>query len=262
VLVLASLLIVGAFVRTALADSAHGPAVSAAPPATSSAATTRSPAATSPAATSSPAAQAVPSAAPAPSVTARPVAVPDTGPGTFAYAAGEGKVLGGSGTLRRFHVAVEHGMGQDADDFARTVDQVLGDPRSWIASGTVRLQRVPAGASAEFTIFLATKGTSEEMCRRGGLRTGGYTSCRVSGKVIINVARWLGSVPGYGATLAVYQAYAINHEVGHQLGHRHEACPGRGRPAPVMQQQTFGLRGCVANAWPYLDGRRYTGPPA
>jgi hypothetical protein len=184
---------------------------------------------------------------------------PETGPGTFAYASEQGKVLGTAGTLRRYRVAVEKGMGQDPAAFAATVDGVLGDPRSWIASRQLRLQRVPAQASAEFTVFLATPGTSAKMCASGGLYTDRYTSCRLPGKVIINVARWLRSVPSYGAPLAAYQAYAINHEVGHQLGHGHEACPGPGQLAPVMQQQTLGLRGCVAYGWPYLDGRRYEG---
>jgi hypothetical protein len=193
----------------------------------------------------------------------RPAAVAflNAGTGVFAYAPGPGPLLGTAGVLWRFRVAVEFGAGQDPASFAATVDRVLGDPRSWIASKRLRLQRVPQAADAEFTIFLATPGTSERMCAAGGLDTEAYTSCRLPGQVIINAARWLGSVPGYGAPLATYQAYAINHEVGHQLGQGHEACPGPGRPAPVMQQQTLRLAGCVANGWPYLNGRRYQGPP-
>ncbi|WP_245736586.1 DUF3152 domain-containing protein [Micromonospora pattaloongensis] len=187
--------------------------------------------------------------------------VPVTGPGTFRYAAGQGSVLGKAGTLRRFRVAVEDGMGQSAAEFAAAAERILGDQRSWTASRQFRLQRVPKSASAEFTLFLATAGTSERMCAAGGLRTDKFTSCRLPGQVIINVARWLGAIPDYGAPLADYQAYAINHEVGHQLGQGHEACPGAGQRAPVMQQQTYGLKGCRANAWPYLNGRRYAGPP-
>ncbi|MFI7540122.1 DUF3152 domain-containing protein [Actinoplanes sp. NPDC049599] len=186
-----------------------------------------------------------------------PVAV-----GGFAVAGGHGPVLGSAGTLRRFKVAVEERIGRAlGGDFADEVERVLGDPRSWTAGRDLRLQRVPASARAEFTVYLASAGTSEKMCAGGGLRTEAFTSCRLPGRVIINSARWAAAVPGYDAPLAVYRAYAINHEVGHQLGHGHEACGGRGEPAPVMMQQTYGLKGCVANAWPYLRGKRFAGNP-
>ncbi|GAA1773960.1 DUF3152 domain-containing protein [Luedemannella helvata] len=188
--------------------------------------------------------------------------VPTKGSGTFGYAAGKGKVLGAKGKLRTFTVAVEKGMGASVPQFAARVEAILGDPRSWIAGRNVRLQRVPKGTSGtDFTVYLASPTTSEKMCREDGLYTEKYTSCRLgSGKVVINLARWLTAVPDYGAPLEDYQAYAINHEVGHQLGHGHEGCPAKGRTAPVMQQQTLGLKGCVANAWPYVDGKRYAGP--
>src|SRR4029453_9964503 len=145
-------------------------------------------------------------------------------------------------------------------DFAAAVETILGDPRSWTAGGTVRLQRVAGTAAPDFTIYLGTPVTSEAMCRQEGLKTGQYPNCRLSdGRVVINSARWLTAVPNYGAPLATYQAYPINHEVGHQLGHGHDLGPGPGRPAPVMQPQTQSLDGCVAYAWPYLDGARYEG---
>jgi hypothetical protein len=194
-------------------------------------------------------------------VPSSPQTVVEQGDGTFTQVASAGPVLGTAGTLRRFRIAVENGINEDGNAFAATVDQVLGDPRSWIASGQFRLQRVPGSAPAEFTIYLASPATSENMCARGGLQTEKFTSCRLPGQVIINDARWLTAISDYGASLEVYQAYAINHEVGHQLGHGHEACLGQGRLAPVMQQQTYGLKGCVANAWPFVNGQRYAGPP-
>jgi len=196
---------------------------------------------------------------PAPPATARPAAGTS---GTFDYVGGYGPVLGFAGPVHRFHLGVERpDPAGAARAFANEANRALGDHRSWIAARRLRFQRVPTAVHADFTIYLASARTSERMCRTGGLETGAYTSCRLPGQVIINADRWAGAVRGYGAPLGTYRAYAINHEVGHQLGHGHEACPGKGRLAPVMMQQTFGLKGCVANSWPYPNGKRYAGRP-
>lgn len=217
----------------------------------------------SPSPTSSPAASPVVSLPP---VTALAGVVPRSGAGTFQIGVEGGPVFGRSGPLHRYRVAVESGSGEDVRAFAAAVDATLADRRSWIAGGR-RLQRVPNGAPHEFTAYLATPETALRMCAAGGvnIRVGGrpYTSCRTSGKVIINLERWRKSIPEYvsaAVPLDTYRAYVVNHEVGHQLGYRHERCPRARQPAPVMMQQTLSLTGCAANPWPYLNGRRYAGP--
>ncbi|MEU7920627.1 DUF3152 domain-containing protein [Micromonospora zamorensis] len=209
--------------------------------------------------------EAVPSS-PSPVLRA-PGAVPSAGTGGFGYDARSGPVLGRAGELRRYRVAVESGSNEDAAEFALAVQTALAGPGSWVDSGRLRLQQVPGDAPRDFTVYLATARTAGRMCADGGvdIRVGGrpYTSCRAPGQVIINLDRWRLSVPHFvsaGVPLAVYRTYVVNHEVGHQLGHRHERCPGAGRPAPVMMQQTLFLNGCRVNQWPYLDGRRYAGP--
>lgn len=183
--------------------------------------------------------------------------------GEFRYAKTRGPMLGTDGDLHRFEVAVEDSVeGTKAAEFAEEIDRTLGDERSWIHDGQLRLRRVTQeSGKADFTIYLASARTSEQMCATGGLQTAGFTSCRVPGKVIINADRWAEGIPDYEGHLAEYRRYAINHEVGHELGHGHEACPGEGEKAPVMMPQTYGLKGCTRNAWPYLDGERYSGEP-
>jgi len=68
---------------------------------------------------------------------------------------------------------------------------------------------------------------------------------------VLNLARWVTGAPSYAGRLTEYRQYLVNHEVGHTLGRGHERCPGPGRPAPVMLQQTKGLAGCARNTWPY-----------
>ncbi|MGK5742941.1 DUF3152 domain-containing protein [Micromonospora sp. URMC 103] len=208
-----------------------------------------------------------PSSAPPP-VLRLPGPVPSAGSGRFGHDDRTGPVLGASGSLQRYRVAVESGSGEDAREFAEAVRAALRGPGSWVDSRRLRLQQVPGGTAASFTVYLATARTAGRMCADGGvdIRVGGrpYTSCRAPGKVIINLDRWRLSVPHFvraKVPLSVYRTYVVNHEVGHQLGHRHERCPGSGRPAPVMMQQTLFLSGCLVNPWPYRSGRRYAGPP-
>ncbi|WP_433319004.1 DUF3152 domain-containing protein [Micromonospora sp. CA-269861] len=189
-----------------------------------------------------------------------PVSYPATGGNRWSVAPGEkspGRAT--SGRLLRYRVAVERDIrGLPAADIATAITTTLNDPRGWTAGGAWRLRRVGAGEPTDFTIYLATPGTRDTLCQDV---PEGYTSCRNGGRVVLNVARWVKGVPGYGASLDTYRQYMVNHEVGHKLGYGHERCPRRGRPAPVMQQQTLGLHGCAANAWPYPNGEvRYSGP--
>ncbi|GIF66389.1 lipoprotein [Asanoa ishikariensis] len=187
-----------------------------------------------------------------------PVSYPATGRDRWSTAAAETPARGGTGQLLRYRVAVERDItGLPVAGVAAAITATLNDPRGWTAGGNWRLRRVGPDQSADFTIYLATPGTRDELCQDV---PDGYTSCRNGDRVVLNVARWVKGVPGYGAGLSTYRQYMVNHEVGHRLGLGHERCPRRGQPAPVMQQQTLGLHGCTANAWPYRDGQRYSGP--
>jgi hypothetical protein len=196
---------------------------------------------------------------PSPTVAAAPVpiAFPTKGSGAMDVVAGTSDVIGRSGTLLRFQVAVEKDItGLDRPAVAEFVEETFADPRGWTNGGRWRFQRVGPGQPADFTLYVVTPATRDALCAHGYDR---YTNCREGNRVVVNIARWANGVPNYGASVEEYRRYAINHETGHRLGEWHELCPGKGQPAPLMQQQTLGLHGCVANAWPYLNDRRYRG---
>ncbi|GAA2440289.1 hypothetical protein GCM10010191_64910 [Actinomadura vinacea] len=154
----------------------------------------------------------------------------------------------GTGFLVRYAVEVEQGLPFRASRFAAEVHRVLNDPRGWGRGGRLRFVRVARGP-VKFRVSLSSPALTDRMCLPA--RTGGWLSCFARGRSVINARRWgLGAAP-YGADLARYREYLINHEVGHALGHGHLGCPGQGRVAPVMVQQTKSLYGCRANPWPY-----------
>jgi hypothetical protein len=103
-------------------------------------------------------------------------------------------------------------------------------------------------ARVDLRITLASPDTTDRLC--APLRTGGEVSCHSRGRAVLNLRRWLLGVEAYGDDLDGYRTYLVNHEVGHFLGHAHESCPGDGADAPVMMQQTYGVKACSPWPWP------------
>ncbi|MFJ4716492.1 DUF3152 domain-containing protein [Streptomyces sp. NPDC088785] len=187
-------------------------------------------------------------------------AVPGAGPGTFGAAHADGARVGTGPRLRRYQVQVEDGSGIAADAAAREISGILGDARGWVGDGVDSFQLVSAGPR-DFVIKIATPRTVDCLCGSAGLDTHGEVNCSVGRTVVVNLRRWLLGSPEFDGPIGQYRALVVNHEVGHRIGHGHETCPRAGAPAPAMMQQIKGLRGCVANAWPYASDGRYLGGP-
>ncbi|CAN5749467.1 hypothetical protein BH10ACT1_BH10ACT1_35550 [soil metagenome] len=169
--------------------------------------------------------------------------------GRFTRAPGGSPVVG-TGHLYRYAVEVEEGSGIDVQAFARAVDATLADRRGWTTADGIALQRVSDG-SAELLVRLATPATTDVLC--APLTTEGQVSCGHNAMAVINLTRWQKGATPSGLDLAGYRSYVVTHEFGHLIGHRHEVCPGPGRRATTMMQQTYDIGACTPNPWPAPD---------
>jgi hypothetical protein len=191
-----------------------------------------------------------------------------SGTGTFRVLAGSSPVVG-TGTVHRYTVEVENGVvGIDLSHYARQVQTTLSDPRSWAGHAGVALQRVDSGP-ADFHVSLTSSYTVRKLC---GYDIPIETSCFVRAgtagsdvnRVVINDSRWVRGDAAYVGDPNAYRVYLINHEDGHALGHQHAHQCLPGGLAPVMMQQTIGLKSaatgkmCRANPWPFPPGVKGT----
>jgi hypothetical protein len=186
------------------------------------------------------------------------------GDGTFRILRGTSPVVG-TGHLYRYSIEVENGVKNvDLAQFQSLVVQTLSDRRSWSGHG-VSLERVDSGP-IDFHVSLTSSLTVRKLC---GYDIKVETSCYAPAggasdvnRVVFNDARWVRGSAAYVGDLATYRVYMINHEDGHALGHEHAHQCLPGGLAPVMMQQTFGLRSaatdkmCQANPWPYPPGAK------
>ncbi|WP_193608343.1 DUF3152 domain-containing protein [Nocardioides lijunqiniae] len=145
-----------------------------------------------------------------------------------------------------YHVETRGRITTSLKDFRRLAQETYDDPRGWRAKG-VRFVRVARGGSFTLVLSEASRVPSfSPICSS-------EWSCRVGRFVVINQTRWKHASPGWnraGGALRGYRHMVVNHETGHWLGKGHAGCPGPGRLAPVMMQQSKGLAGCRFNPWP------------
>ncbi|WP_157252244.1 DUF3152 domain-containing protein [Nonomuraea typhae] len=171
-----------------------------------------------------------------------PVRVPRSASGRYAVVKGGDPPRPGGGPVVRYMVEVERGLPFQRAEFAAQVHDTLNDRRGW--GRFRRVDRPPVRLS----VALSSPRLTDRQCLP--LNTGGDLSCWNGRRSVINAVRWAGGVPQYDGDLDGYRDYVISHEVGHGLGHGHRSCPGRGRRAPVMAQQSKSLAGCRPNPWP------------
>lgn len=173
------------------------------------------------------------------------VRVPQEGPATFRVARASADVATVVADVL-YSVEVEDGLPFVLSDTGAAIAATLDDPRGW--SGVLGTSMRRVDSDPEVRVLIATPGTTDELC--APLATQGRVSCRNGSLVVLNARRWASAVAHYRSRVSAYRKYLVNHEFGHALGQSHVGCPNAGEPAPVMQQQTYGLDGCRANAWP------------
>lgn len=152
----------------------------------------------------------------------------------------------GSGTTYRFRLLIDRSVKIDRRGVARQIESTLSDPRGWTRSGSVAFRRVDSGGNTR--VILARPREVDRLCHP--LPTNRTYSCNVGRDVVLNLRRWRTAVQHWPRSLRSYRRMLVNHEFGHRIGHGHRSCPGSGKKAPVMQQQSIGLQGCRPNSWP------------
>lgn len=169
-------------------------------------------------------------------------------PGHFVSVAGSFASAVEAPRVVTYRVEVEQGLPVDAGCFAALVDHILAHENGWSRSGLFAFRRVSGKEPASAVITLAAPASVDRRCRP--FRTNGFFSCWNGARAMINFRQWSGKGRFRGDDLRRYRGYLINHEMGHRLGFGHRRCPGLGRAAPVMMQQTKGVGSCRLNPWP------------
>jgi len=129
---------------------------------------------------------------------------------------------------------------------------VIQHPLGWVRYGhTFKITNNPKEAEIQITLL-----PQAEMDKAfPSFAADRLSLCNMETKeIFVNEDRWLRRYPDMSQLqLPAYRAYVLQHEIGHALGKGHAKCKQKGERAPVMLQQTLGLKGCIPYPFPFYS---------
>lgn len=136
-----------------------------------------------------------------------------------------------------------------SDKDTRYIIDILDDPRGWADVGYV-FKMVPVN-EADVIIYKKSRLAMSKRFQRPDLA--GMSVCvrSVPIEIWIHNDNWSSPPKNFIGSKSVYQAYVIQHEMGHAIGYsHHDPLPDPTLPCPVMYQQTRGtIDRCRSNPW-------------
>ena len=152
-------------------------------------------------------------------------------------------------TLITYHVSIDadvikkyklYNAGERQIDFC--IMAFLNSPDGWLQDGY--FFEPTEKIVAKVWIRLSMSKTIESICGVSPM----LSCAELGGKdMYLCAERWFGGAPKSKLSLHDYRQYMVLHEMGHILGKEHVKCPGKGKYAPIMLQQTLGIGECIPN---------------
>ncbi len=140
----------------------------------------------------------------------------------------------------RYTTVVDSGVSYSAESFANEVAVYLADPDGWRSQGYTFVRT----SNPKVVIHL----TSPQTLARNACQDPTLSCAELNGRhMYLNADRWTTGASPSKLVLKDYRQYMVTHEMGHILGYDHVKCPGKGKPAPIMMQQTLGIGDCAPN---------------
>lgn len=158
------------------------------------------------------------------------------------------KIFASKNKVLRYKIVVHPFLRQYETEFENMVYYILNHKNNFSNHKKgLHIKFIPIKfESCDFEIHLAIPSTIKEKCNT---YTMSCVNCLGGDKIFINSDRWLYGSSKSKLDLFKYRHYLIYHELFHLLDQTHTTYT-KGKPCPIMVQQTLGIGDAIPNYYP------------